>query len=265
MLQPGQPATLEFYKAVLEQMVGTRLLYEESVAHKLTASDEDVEKAFVGMRARFQGDEAEFNKQVAASGITIADLKESIRENLSIRNLVGKEIAPTVTVSDADAQKFYDTNADRMQRPEQAQVSHILIGLKPGATDADKAAAKKKAEEVLAKVKAGGDFAQLAKDNSDDPGSKVQGGDLGWISKGQTVPEFEAAAFGLKPGETSGVVESQFGFHIIRAKDHRVAGKAPFADAKAQITSFLHDRGIAEALRKHVADLRAKAKVDIAI
>jgi len=168
-------------------------------------------------------------------------------------------------VSDAEVQKFYDENGERMQRPEQVNASHILIGFKPGATDADKAAAKKKAEEVAAKLKAGGDFAQLAKDNSDDPGSKVQGGDLGWFSKGQMVPAFDTAAFALKPGETSGVVESEFGFHIIRVKEHRPAGQAPFAEAKEQITNYLKESALRDALTKLVSELRAKAKVEVAI
>lgn len=264
MLRQGQPATLEFFHAVVEQMVGTRLLYEESVAHKLVPADDEVEKAYAAVRQRFQGSDEEFAKKVAESGLSVPEIKQGIRENLAIRNLVAKEVAPTVTVSDADAQKFYDQNGERMNRPEQVNVSHILIGVKPGATPAEKAAAKKKADDLLAKLKAGGDFAELAKENSDD-GSKAQGGDLGWISKGATVPPFDAAAFALKPGETSGVVESQFGYHIIRSKEHRAGGKAPFAEAKEQITGYLKEQALREALLKHVNDLRAKAKVEVAI
>lgn len=268
MLQQGQEPTLEFYRAVVDQMIGTRLLYDDSVARKLTATDEDVEKTFAAMRQRFPGSDDEFAAKVKESGLNIPEIKQGIRENLSIRGLVTKEIAPGVVVSEADQQKFYDENPQRMQRPEQVELSHILIALKPGGTDAekaaDKAAAKKKADDILAKLKAGGDMAQLAKDNSDD-GSKEKGGALGWISKGQTVPPFEAAAFALQPGETSAVVETQFGFHIIRCTGRRPAGKAPFADVKEQIASFLHDRGLAEAVRKHVAELRAKAKVEVLI
>lgn len=268
LLQQGQEPTLEFYRAVVDQMIGTRLLYDDSVARKLSATDEDVEKMFSTMRQRFAGSDDDFAAKVKESGLTIPEIKQGIRENLSIRGLVTKEIGPSVVVNEADEQKFYDENPQRMQRPEQVELSHILIALKPGGTDAekaaDKAAAKKKAEDILAKIKAGGDMAQLAKENSED-GSKDKGGALGWISKGQTVPPFEAAAFALQPGETSGVVESQFGFHIIRCTGRRPAGKAPFADVKEQIASFLHDRGLAEAVRKHVAELRAKAKIEVLI
>jgi peptidyl-prolyl cis-trans isomerase C len=265
MLQQGTVPTVEFYRAVIEQMVGTRLLFEQSVAHKLTPTDEEVEQAYGTLRQRFQGTDEEFAKKAAENGLTIVDLKQGIRENMAIRKLVAQEIQPKIAVSEADAQKFYNENSARMQRPEQVNASHILIGLKPGSTAADKAAAKKKADEVAAKLKAGGDFAQLAKENSDDPGSKVQGGDLGWFSKGQMVPAFDAAAFALKPGETSGVVESEFGFHIIRVKEHRPAGQAPFAEAKAQITNYLKESALRDALTKLVSELRAKAKVEVAI
>ncbi len=264
LLQRGTVPTVEFYRAVVDQMVGTRLLFEESVAHKLLPTDEEVNQAYATVRQRFQGTDEEFAKRAAENGMTIAELKQGMRENMAIRKLVSQEIQPKIVVSDADAQKFYDQNSERMQRPEQVNVSHILIGLKQGATDAEKAAAKKKAEDLLAKLKAGGDFAQLAKDNSDD-GSKAQGGDLGWVSKGTTVPPFDTAAFALKPGETSGVVESQFGFHIIRVKEHRPSGKAPFEEAKAQITSYLKDSALRDALTKHVTELRANAKVEVAI
>jgi len=216
------------------------------------------------MRQRFQGNDEEFAKKAGEAGLTVADIKQGMRENLAIRNLVTKEMAPKIVIADADVQKFYDQNGERMQRPEQVNASHILIAVKSGASESEKAAAKKKADDLLAKLKAGGDFSQLAKDNSDD-GSKSQGGDLGWISKGQTVPPFEAAAFALKPGETSGVVESQFGYHIIRVKEHRPGGKAPFADAKEQITNFLKESALRDALTKRVAELRAKAKVDVAL
>ena len=211
MLQQGTVPTVEFYRAVIDQMVGTRLLFEQSLAHKLAPTDEEVEQAFGTLRKRFTGTDEEFAKKAAENGLSLTDLKQGIRENMAIRKLVAQEVQPKIVVSDAEVQKFYDENGERMQRPEQVNASHILIGFKPGATDADKAAAKKKAEEVAAKLKAGGDFAQLAKDNSDDPGSKVQGGDLGWFSKGQMVPAFDAAAFALKSGETSGLVESEFG------------------------------------------------------
>ncbi|MEO8503260.1 MAG: peptidylprolyl isomerase [Acidobacteriota bacterium] len=263
LLQQGQQPTMEFYKAVTDQMIGTRLLYDESVAQKLTATDADVDKAYLAVRGRFKGTDQEFAAKLKESGLTDATIKQGIRENLSIRNLVTTKIAPTVTVSDADQQKFYDDNPQRMQRPEQMQLSHILISYPPNATDADKAATKKKAEGILAKIKAGGDMTQLAKENSDDPGSKEQGGELGWISKGQTLPEFETAAFALKPGETSGLVDAEYGVHIIRAKDHRPAGKVSFAEAKEQIASFLHERAMSATLRDHVTALRAKAKVEV--
>ena len=117
-------------------------------------------------------------------------------------------------VSDAEIQQYYQAHQKDYQVDDQVKVRHILIKVEGNDPKAD-AAAKAKAQGILDQLHHGGDFAKLAKDNSDDPGSKEQGGELGWIKHGVTVPEFEQAAFGLQPGQTSGLVRSKFGYHII--------------------------------------------------
>lgn len=140
---------------------------------------------------------------------------------------------------DALAKERYETNKSAFERPEAIRVAHILIKKNPvdGADDAAQdAAAKAKAEKLLAEIKAGADFATLAKANSGDSRSAVNGGVIDeWASKGQFVGPFEEAAFALKPGEVSGPVKTQFGYHIIKLLDRRPAGIAPFDDVKASI------------------------------
>jgi peptidyl-prolyl cis-trans isomerase D len=126
-------------------------------------------------------------------------------------------LAAAEQVSAEDVRKYYEQSAAKFGQPEQRQASHILLAFKPNATDADKAKVRAKAGEVLAQVrKSPGSFAALAKKYSEDPGSAAKGGDLGYFSRGMMVPQFEDAAFRLKPNEISGLVESEFGFHIIR-------------------------------------------------
>jgi peptidyl-prolyl cis-trans isomerase C len=149
-------------------------------------------------------------------------------------------------VSEADIQKYYNQHLDEF---EEVRARHILIGTKAQAeesddTDSDEAPkktldakglskeeAQKKAESILDRVHKGEDFAKLAQENSDDPGSKTSGGDLGYFGRGKMVPVFEQTAFALKPGEVSGVVESQFGYHIIKVEDHRTPASS---DPKVQ-------------------------------
>jgi peptidyl-prolyl cis-trans isomerase D len=150
------------------------------------------------------------------------------------------KIASTVTVSPQELQAYYDQHRDEYRVPEQVKVRHILIKAPlPGAdgkVDQKAAdAALKKAEDVLKQVKAGGDFAQLAEKNSEDPGSAKQGGDLGWIGRGRTVPEFEKAAFSLAKGQTSELVKSSYGFHIIHVDDKQEAHVKLLAEVKNEI------------------------------
>ena len=120
-----------------------------------------------------------------------------------------------------------------------------------------------KADDLLVKLKAGGDFAKLATENSDDPGSKIKGGDLGWVSKNQTVPPFEQAALALKtPGELSPVVESEYGYHIIKLVEHQDAGPVPFPEVKDRIGDFLKQKQQQEKVQDYIKGLRAKGKVE---
>lgn len=145
-------------------------------------------------------------------------------------------LARQVTVPEKDARDFYEQNRKRYEVPEQRRASHILVAVAKDASDADKAKAKAKAEDVLKKVRANpADFAKLAKQYSDDPGSAANGGDLDFMGRGATVPPFEAALFSLKQNEISDLVQSDFGFHIIEVTGIRPAQVKPFESVKGEI------------------------------
>jgi peptidyl-prolyl cis-trans isomerase D len=152
-----------------------------------------------------------------------------------------------VNVSDADVSDFYNKNKNRFSTPEQRTASHILITTKPGASAAETAAAKAKAEAVLAEVrKAPGQFAAIAKAQSQDPGSAPQGGDLGVIEKGSLVKPVEDAIFGLKQGETSGLVQSEFGYHIITVPSIKPATLKTLDEARAEVTAELKKQAMSK-------------------
>lgn len=153
-------------------------------------------------------------------------------------------IRSKVQVTPEELQRYYNQHADDFRVPEEVRVRHILV--KTPAPGADgkvdpKAVetARAKAEDVLKKIKSGGNFADLAKKSSDDPGSATKGGELGWIGRGRTVPEFEKAAFSLKPGETSGLIQSSYGFHIIQVEEVHTPHVKSLDEVKAQIEPAL--------------------------
>ncbi len=166
----------------------------------------------------------------------------SIPEKRQVRYVVidTNKLAADAQVSQQDLQRYYNQHQDQFRVPEEVKVSHILIKTPLPGPDGkvdQKAvdAAKTKAEDVLKKLQGGANFADLAKKNSDDPGSAPQGGELGWIGRGRTVPEFEKAAFGLKPGQMSGLVQSSYGFHIIKVEDRHDAHLKSLDEVKADI------------------------------
>jgi peptidyl-prolyl cis-trans isomerase C len=160
---------------------------------------------------------------------------ELITNNFLAYQFLQKEVLNKVTVSDKEAKAYYDKNIELFKTPEQVKARHILIQVPKDASEEDKKKLKEKAEELLKKVQAGEDFAKLAEANSDDPGTKAKGGELGFFAKGAMVPAFEQAAFALKPGQVSGVVESDFGYHIIKVDEKKEAVVEPYDTVKDKV------------------------------
>ncbi len=162
-------------------------------------------------------------------------------------------------VTDADLQAYYNAHQAQFQVKEQVKVRHILIAAPAGDAKAD-AAAKAKAEDLLKQIKAGANFAELAGKNSDDPGSKTQGGELGWLDRGKTVPEFDKTAFALAPGQTSDVIKTQFGYHILQVEDKKTAHTRSLAEVKPEILPVLEQQRAGAAEQTFASQLADDAK-----
>jgi len=198
-----------------------------------------------------------------------ATYNNSIPEKRQIKYVVvdSAKLAAATTVTDQDLQTYYDQHREEYRVPEQVKVSHILIKTPlpaPGAKEDEKAIAdaRTKAEGVLKELKAGGDFAKLAEKYSDDPGSAKSGGDLGWIGRGRTVPEFEKAAFSLGKGQTSDLVKSSYGFHIIHVEDKQDAHLKTLAEVKREIEERVKQQKVARATEAAANALLSQARTD---
>jgi peptidyl-prolyl cis-trans isomerase D len=163
-------------------------------------------------------------------------------------------------ISDADVQAYYTAHQDQYQVKDQVKVRHILIAVPAGSDAKTDAAAKAKAADILKQIKGGGDFADLAKKNSDDPGSKDQGGELGWLDRGKTVPEFDKAAFTLPTGQTSDLIKTQFGYHILQVEDKKTAHLRPVAEVKPEIVPVLEQQRVGAAEQTFASALASDAK-----
>ena len=197
-----------------------------------------------------------FKQNQARYATAIPETRKIAYVSFDASNLPGGRPA----ITDADVLAYYNAHLAQFQIKEQVRVRHILIAVPAGADSKTDAAAKTKADDLLKQIKAGGNFAELASKNSDDPGSKTQGGELGWLDRGKTVPEFDRTAFSLAPGQTSGVIKTQFGYHILQVEEKKTAHVRPLDEVKAEIVPVLEQQRAGTAEQALAAQITADAK-----
>lgn len=196
------------------------------------------------------------------------DNRPDIREqaNMIVNNFLTaeylkKEVGDKISVKEDEVEAYYRTHKDEFTAPEMVRARHILIMANASASDEDKKKAKSKAGDVLKRIKAGENFAGIASELSDDPGSKAKGGDLGFFSKGRMVPEFEKAAFALKPGGVSDIVETQFGYHIIKVEEK----KEPVLEPYDKVKDRVRDKILNQTRETQIAGFIEKAMKDAGV
>jgi len=180
----------------------------------------------------------------------VADRLEDLRKRLIVETYLKKKVEQEAQITDAELKKYYDENKEKFKTGEQVKASHILVKT------------EKEAQDILDQLKKGADFGELAKKHSTDS-TASKGGDLGWFSRGAMVPEFDKAVFSLKEGEQSGVVKTQFGYHIIKVTGKRPAGIRTFDEVKEQIKGTLLPSKQQEVFLKMKEDLKKNAKISI--
>ncbi len=221
---------------IAEQFVMMNAVKADAIKAGFTCSDAEYADAISNITARLP-EGMTMDDMFAEAGVEKEKALGMLKDNILMKNYIDN-LTKDAKASEEDALKFYNENQQYFEEPAEVRASHILVKVDDKTNTVAKAEAKAKIDGILAKVKAGEDFAALAKANSDCP-SGAQGGDLDFFGQGQMVPEFEAAAFALATNEVSGVVETQFGYHIIKVTDRKEAGKQSFDEVKDQIKGFL--------------------------
>ena len=247
----------DFFKdTVLEQMINTEVIYQQAKKDNLLPSEEEVNKQFKEFQKEVKDDKI-YKQNMKKLGITDEDIKKEQEIGIAIKNYKDN-FFKNAEISNEEMKKYYDDNKNEFYKDE-VKASHILIKTidenNNELSDKKKEEAKKKAEDILKKIKSGEEFAKLAKEYSED-GTASQGGDLGFFTKGEMVPEFEKAAWELKPGEVSDLVKTQYGYHIIKVTD-KVDKQLSFDEVKDTIKGML----LNEKFNKNIEDLVKEAKI----
>jgi peptidyl-prolyl cis-trans isomerase C len=256
------PDQLEFIEETArENLIRSELLYQLAMREEVPDLKQQIDEQFDVIKSRSASEE-EWKDALAKKGITPDGLRDQLKRGIMISRFIETEVLSKIEITDAQLKAFYDENPESFQKPESMRASHILIGVDADADADAKDKAKRKADEILEKVKSGDEFSELAKSESTCP-SAAQGGDLGEFKRGQMVAPFENAAFGLEPGDVSGVVETQFGYHIIKATDKTPAEVVPFEDAKGRIEKQLKAQAVQQEVMARVEELRKTSVIEL--
>ena len=267
---------------VVNELIVKTLLDQEVEKRGIEVSNEDVDNAVKEIIDKV-GSKEQLNQILKQNGVSTSQFKKDLKEEVKMKKLA-KELTNS-SISEADAKKYYNDNIKQFKYPDKVRASHILISVNPQEIEeiitSDKAnanlskeevqkkvneeiAAKKaKAENLLAQVKKDQtQFAKIAKENSDDTTTAVNGGDLGFFAAQEMVPEFSKAAFSMRPNTVSGLVKTQFGYHIIMVTDRMEAGQQPFEKVKNDIKNFLETQKQLEAIDNLVESLKKNATIE---
>jgi len=269
--QNRPPEFMEQMKKMLRQQAVERIIVEQLIEAKakqanITVTDKEVMNQISEIASKQTPPLSveDFKGKMEELGRDFDQIKLQVRRALLYHKLTEAEFSIDVNITEDDAKTYYDQNSNQYEQPERVKASHILIKLDAADPNMDPnesgAKAKAKAEDLLKQIKAGADFAELAKANSDCPSSE-RGGDLGFFSRGQMVPPFEEAAFTLEVGQVSDIVQTQFGYHIIKVVDHRDAKTRTFEQSKDQIIQMLKQRKQRESAGRFVESLKAQADI----
>ena len=254
-----QSMMLSMRGKVIDSLINRELLYQQSRAKGITTDEADIDNSIDQIKQRLEAGQS-FEGLMVEMGITMETMRTQVGQASAIQKLLEVEVYPQAMVSEKESRIFFENNPQYFKKPEEVKASHILIQVAPDAGDEEKLAARKKIEDLQKKIEGGDDFADLARQYSEGP-SNVNGGDLGYFDRKKMVKPFSDTAFDLKPGQVSNIVETRFGFHLIKVYDKKAKSTYVFEDIKDRLGELLQHQKIQEETVRYLEELRRTAKV----
>lgn len=258
--------SLVFYRQVLDALIGERLMYADLERRGAVVGDAEVERAFQAMVEQRGGREA-FEAAMQAQRISLDALRRQLRQNLTIERLLTRDIASQVRPTEQELRRFYDSNLDRMWKPERHRVRHILKRVSLMTSEDGKEKIHAQLLALRQQAANGADFADLAADHSEDADSRAKGGELPWVIIVEPQGDaFAEAVVGLATvGQMSDIVETPQGLHLIQLMGREPTKLRTFEEAKAEIAGILTTTRVKQQVLQRVAELRSKARIEVLI
>ena len=263
LARQGRPVNAEQLKRyegeIRDTLINRTLLLQQAKSAGIDVKDSAVVKALDEFKAAFK-DEKAYQNALTEMGFTEEMLKSQIKSGLTIKTLIDKTVLQKISVSDQQVRVYYDDNPNLFRKPEQVKASHILIQVPANADEAKQAAAQAAIQALKLRLDNGENFAALAQENSDGP-SKTKGGDLGFFSREQMVPPFSEAAFALQPGQTSDVVQTRFGYHLIRVTERQAEQTMAYNEVKEAISARLRQEQEGKKIDAYLEKIKENADI----
>jgi peptidyl-prolyl cis-trans isomerase SurA len=250
-------------REILDRLVDERLIIQQANELKLSVSSEDVDRSIEQIKRENNGlTDAQLSAELAKAGQSMASYRQEIKKQILRYRVLNIAVGSKVTVSDGDVQSYYDghmKSGDHLQ----VRASHIFVSIPENADGETLKAKEKFAHDLLERAKRGEDFAKLAKEFSQDPATRDEGGDLGYFGRDMLPKPIEEMVFSMKIGEVRGPVRADRGFHVIKLVDRRSKEVKPLAEVKEELRNQLRQKEMERQTKNYLTDLRKKTLVDL--
>lgn len=248
-------------KKALEDLINRELLYQESIKQKVSIDSDLVDKQFELIKKMYS-DEKLFSDKLSFMHLSESEMKSQIEKNLSVRRFINDTLTRGILVLEEESRDFYKKNMKKFRQAEKIRASHILIKASPDLPEPEKAKARQKIETIRKRIRNGEKFADLAKKFSEGPAGDA-GGELGYIERKKMAKPFSDAAFSLKEGETSNVIETRLGFHLIQVLGKKPEKDSTYEEAKKEIDRLLAQKKLNENIKSCLEKLKQDARIEI--
>lgn len=252
----------QLQQVALNSLINKKLIEQKIRELDIKVSDEEVRQAIEDVKKTNNITQENLKQALEARGITFDEYKAQIKDQLERLRLISVEVRSKIQISEKEMQEYYASNPERFQVDEAFHARQIFLPVSENATEEDRKRTAASAEKILAEAKGGADFAELARKYSKDP-SAAEGGDLGFLKKGELLPEFDEALVKLKPGEISGLIRTQAGIHIVKLEELRQGKSQSFESVKREVEDLLYKKRSEERFNQWIEELRKNAAIEI--
>ena len=259
----GKKQWEELKRKALDAMIDSKLVQQQASELKLSVTTEEVDRAVEQVKTQNKLDDATFRAALEQQGFTMEGYRKTLRKQILELKVVNTAVRSRVTVSDDEVKTYYHQNEKLVAGDRQSHLRQILIAVPDKASDADAAQKKRVATKVVELARNGTSFVELAKQYSDDDGTKSSGGDLGWVGKGVLVDALDDAMQAMEPNDVRGPIRTDRGWVILQMVERKSGDVKPYEEIKEQLRKQLYDQQVEKAQQSWLRELRKKAHVDV--